>query len=47
MNCTQETYHRCLATVAPREVEAAQADYEARILAALEAAREQAYEATA
>ena len=26
MNCTQETYHRCLATVAPREVEAARAN---------------------
>ena len=26
MNCTQETYHACLATVAPREVEAARAN---------------------
>ena len=26
MNCTQETYHRCLATVAPREVAAARAN---------------------
>ena len=25
MNCTQETYHACLATVAPREVAAARA----------------------
>jgi hypothetical protein len=26
MNCTQETYYRCLATVAPREVAAARAN---------------------
>ena len=26
MNCTQELYHRCLATVAPREVAAARAN---------------------